>query len=242
MTEWVDRSQLSPAEARRVLLRLPDPEVLESIGNLLAEHQFISPYGSVVDALFGALDSKQPKLLPYIARGVFRNEDADTRDFEWASPGKINRSMESLSCMLRLTYVMEEFSPEVRAWARAMLKSHFLPANERRELGRTWWKANEKAIIAGNYAAVRAGISPAQGMPAAPVSTLPEPGDAKRVSPNARPTTSTNSSNGSPVLGLPTVTEGTAPRPLLWLILGGITAVLAGMAVWLGMRSRGRKE
>lgn len=238
----LSRPRLSPKEARWVLLRLPDPEVLDVIGNQLAEYQLITPYGTALDGLFyDALVSKQPKLLPYIAKSIFRNEGTNTRDFEWDQPGKFNRSMKSLYWLMRLTQEIEEFSPEVKAWARAMQGANHLPDDERRNIGRAWWKENEKEIIAGNYAAVRAGISPAQGMPAGPVSALPDPGTAKRVSPNDRPVTTTKSSNDSPISGLSEVAEGTAPRSLLWPLWVGLAAVLAA-AGWLFLHGRGSRR
>ncbi len=159
----LSRPRLSPREARWVLLRLPDTEVLEIIGNQLAEYQLISPYGTAVDGLFDdALRSRQPKLLPYIAKSIFRNEDTSTRDFEWDQPGKFNRG---------------------------------------------------------------------------PVSTLPDPGAAKRVSPNDRPVKTTKSSNDSPISGLPEVAEGTAPRSLLWPLWSVLAAVLAA-AGWLLLRAK----
>ena len=247
VTEFVlsdlSRPRLGSAEARWVLLRLPDPEVLEIIGNQLAEYQMISPYGSLLDSLFeDALRSRQPKLLPYIAKAIFRNEDTNTRDFELHDSGKFNRSMYSLLWLMRLTEAIDEFSPEVRAWGRAMQGASHLPYDERREIGRGWWKDNEKAIVAGNYAAVRPGISPAQGMPAAHVGVLADPNDAKRVIPSTRTVPTTTPSNDSPVSGLPKVADGTAPRPSRWPIWISITALLAGMATWLGIRSRGAKS
>lgn len=242
VTEWADGSQLFPPTARRVLLQLPDTEVLESIGNQLAEYQLFGPYGTVSDGLAAtALQSKQPKLLPYFAKSVFRDEDVNVRDFVWQRGTKINRSIDSFSNMLSLTYEIEDFSPQVRAWARAMLTANHLPLSERRELGRAWWKENEKAILAGNYAAVRPGISPAQGMPTGPASTLPDPGDAKRVSPNDRSVTATKSSNDSPISGLPKAAEGAAPRSSLWPLWSLLSAVLAA-AGWLFLRGRRTRQ
>ncbi|MDW7653995.1 MAG: hypothetical protein SCG74_01340 [Nitrospiraceae bacterium] len=216
--------------------------MIEAIGNQLAEFQYISPYGRWNDGLFqDVLRAKQPKLLPYFARGVFRDEDAETQDFMWDDPWRINRSMHSLSSMLRLTDELEVFSPEVRAWASLLLRASFLPPNERRKVGRMWWKENERAILAGDYAAVRPGISPAQGMPTGPASTLPDPGDAKRVSPNDRSVTATKSSNDSPISGLPKAAEGAAPRSSLWPLWSLLSAVLAA-AGWLFLRGRRTRQ
>lgn len=243
VTEWVDRSQLIPALARWVLLRLPDPEALEIIGNQLAEYQYVSPYGTAGDHLFDdVLRTQQPKLLPYFARGVFRNEDADTRDFEWDSPGKINRSMNSLSCMLKLTNVIEEFSPQVKAWVQAMLKSYFLPENERRELGRAWWKENEKAILAGDYAAVRPGVSPTERDPRSHSSSLPDPDDARRVwslrNNSAKPKDAATSPAVVPAAD-PRIEQSYTAHPYVWFGMG--TLLLCGVT-WLFLRYKKQND
>ena len=236
VTEWDDGSQLRPASARWVLLRLADPEVLEIIGNQLAEYQYVSPYGTSSDGLFDdVLRAKQPKLLPYFARGVFRNEDAETRDFAWNDFRKMNRSMNSLYWMLRLTYELEVFPAETRAWARVLVEHHSLPENEKRELGRVWWRENEKAILAGNYAAVRPGISPAQGIPSSKQGSLSDPNDAKRVWPPGSQQTQDRPSPKADVSPRPAKAPETPTQTSgnLWLWLAGIATLLAAVALIL---------
>jgi hypothetical protein len=229
-----------PTQARMVLLRLPDPDVLETIGNQLAEYRLVSRYGSLLDGLFGeAVRSKQPKLLPYIAKGMFRTEDTATRDFQLASPWKINRSVESLMCLMQLTEAVDEFSAGVRGWARAMRGAHHLSNDEKREIGRTWWKDNEQAILAGQYAGVRPGISPAEGLPRSKARVLADPGDAKRVLPVQAHGASPAENSRSTVLGSAGTTqaEGRSWQAYLW---AGLAAMVAGAAGWVFLRCRGK--
>lgn len=157
------RLQLPASDARLVLLRLPDPELIETVGEQLQTFTMASRYYTYNDDLFGeVVQSKQPKLLPYLAKGMFGPGDAVTLNLNLGKYRRYNRTAEFLFQLLKFTEAVEEFAPQVRGWARAMRSAHHLSAGEKREIGRIWWKENEQAILAENYAAVRPGI-PAQG-------------------------------------------------------------------------------
>ena len=235
------RTQLIPELALTVLLRLPDPEVLDIIGTQLAEFQRLSPYATLSYDLFGEVErARQPKLLSYIAQGMFRAGDAEKPDFEMRYAGKVNRSWESFMGTMRLLEAVEESPPNVRAWARAMQGAHHLPNNERREMGRLWWQANETAIRAGNYAAVRPGISPAEGAPRTQPNSSPNPGDAKRVWP-LRPSQPPSPPSGSPLGAVvsPSPAIATKNRWFLstyaWLGIGAVI-LCTGLCLFLRFR------
>ncbi len=246
VTEFVasDRSRtyLIPAEARMVLLRLPDAEVLDTIGNQLGDFQPLSPYAPLRSNLFHeAVRAKQPRLLPYLARGMFRDGDAELTDFRMANAGNINRSGYSTWMTMKLVEAADEFAPDVKAWARAMQSAHHLSENEKRDIGRAWWKDNESAILAGNYAAVRPGISSAAGMPRTRPNVPPNPDDAKRIGPTQQPGTQASEPNVAPKLGTADVAASPASRSSGWVPWAGVAIILGTVAGWLLLRLKGRQ-
>ena len=243
VTEFICRDgarlQLPGFQARSVLLRLPDPEVLETVGKQLQTFTMESRYYSFSDDLFGeVVRSKQPKLLPYLAKGMFRPGDAVTIDLDLGKYRKYNWSSESFFQLMKLTEAVEEFSPGVRGWARAMRGAHHLSYEEKREIGRIWWKENEAAILAADYASVRPGISPAEGLPRSKPESVPKPDEARRVLPLQAGTGPALENESGHTPGLPVAFMETASTQRSWLIGGGIAAFAAAISAWIVFRQR----
>ena len=145
-----------------VLAFLSDPEARALIVNELAG----KPSQPVAWEL---AHSGIPILLPDLAPVMFRAENWENLG-AGGDVGYYPESFDMAALIVSLLAHSAYFKPEVRSWARRFGDSPGVydtsRANEMRDIMRKWWKANEKFVRSGNYAAVKAGRNP---------TPLPEP-------------------------------------------------------------------
>jgi hypothetical protein len=161
-----------PRLALRVLLKLPDPPILDSFGNQVGNFVLFGPWGILDRSL---LDEptyvKNPQLIPYYARSLFVDEGGA---YNQIGSSRTHRSVMALRGMLDLVRVCDEFPPEVKAWGRTVFAFEIDPRLSVR-VGREWWTANEAAIRSGKYAEVKPGKDPRDLMPNGRSIAIPPP-------------------------------------------------------------------
>ena len=215
------------------LLRLHDQETIETLGQYLGNLGDIQerPYGRGQSefGLYGqAIAAKQPALIRYLSKGLFlpgRVQDSDGS----IDQGLINRSQQAMHTMLRMVMAADEFSPEVRAWALSNFGPSVKPERAR-EIVREWWKSNEAAFLAEDYAAVKPGRDPL-----APEPSEKAPSNINEEPPQSPPPPPAPAVPPSKVIG-----DAQTPDHLgngyLWT--ASLLFAICGTLVWLLRRKR----
>ena len=204
-------TSVSNGLALTVLLQVGDVETIDAFGKQLVKFEAAGPYGALDSLLYREPEfAKQPKLLPYLAQTLFlpgdTNPDAILKDLP------TNRSIQALFTILGVVRTVDEFSPEVKAWAETVFDNDIDEAISR-EVGRKWWKDNEKAFLAEDYRAVRPGLS------AREIQTA-------RTTPNSAASPSNPTATPMPAANDGPKPKPTAERNVSWPWIAGIVAMI----------------
>ena len=207
-------TSVSNGLALTALLQLGDAETIDTFGKQLVKFEAAGPYGALDSLLYREPEfAKQPKLLPYLAQTLFLPGDTSPDAILKNYP--VNRSIQALFTILGVVRTVDEFSPEAKAWAETVFDNDIDKASSR-EVGRKWWKDNEKALLAEDYRAVRPGLSAREIQSA---RTMYKPA-ASPSNPSASP---------MPAVEREPKTKPKAKRNLpLWQYMAGIVALIVG--------------
>lgn len=204
--------------AEVVLLRLNDTETIARLTD-----DYKRNYGSrgsfwLAEHLeWGA----QAAVIPYLADDFFRDDGERSTIVREGSGGirVMPRSVFSSLTILRIAKVSEQFSPEMRAWAKQRLMASIYPLDSFRTDMRVWWRQNEAAFAKGDYHAVR----PLQPENEAAAAATPLPLATSRPVPSTPATPITTEAHAA------TVERKTPVWP--WVVGIAVLTVIASL-VW----------